>query len=64
MCSTYGSATAAYSNAIGDYCDVADLVLEMREYHCHDITTRAKQVAQEIPSAVPEHECERAYLLR
>lgn len=42
--------------ALGDYCDVADLVLEMRDYRCYDITAAAKQVAQEIPSAVPEHE--------
>ncbi|KAI0652779.1 hypothetical protein C8Q79DRAFT_899343 [Trametes meyenii] len=40
----------------GDYCDVADLVLEMRNYHCFDITEAAKQIAQEIPSAVPEHQ--------
>ncbi|KAI0674028.1 hypothetical protein C8Q78DRAFT_1076971 [Trametes maxima] len=40
----------------GDYCDVADLVLEMRNYQCFDITTVAKQIAQEIPSAVPEHQ--------
>ncbi|EIW63704.1 uncharacterized protein TRAVEDRAFT_54903 [Trametes versicolor FP-101664 SS1] len=40
----------------GDYCDVADLVLEMRDYRCYDITAAAKQIAQEIPSAVPEHE--------
>lgn len=40
----------------GDYCDVANLVLEMRDYRCYDITAAAKQIAQEIPSAVPEHE--------
>ncbi|KAL1950859.1 hypothetical protein VTO73DRAFT_8 [Trametes versicolor] len=40
----------------GDYCDVADLVLEMRDYRCFDITAAAKQIAREIPSAVSEHE--------
>ncbi|KAI0363307.1 hypothetical protein BV20DRAFT_152621 [Pilatotrama ljubarskyi] len=40
----------------GDYCDVADLVLEMRNYQCYDITNAAKAIAQEIPSAVPERE--------
>ncbi len=47
--------------ASGDYCDVADLVLEMREYRCYDITAAAKQVAQEIPSAVLEHAGECPY---
>ncbi len=30
----------------------------MRDYRCYDITAAAKQIAQEIPSAVPEHEGE------
>ncbi|KAI9070248.1 hypothetical protein FKP32DRAFT_1639999 [Trametes sanguinea] len=42
--------------ALGDYCDVADLVIEMRNYSCFDVTRAARQVALEIPSAVPEHE--------
>ncbi|KZT00018.1 uncharacterized protein LAESUDRAFT_739770 [Laetiporus sulphureus 93-53] len=40
----------------GDYCDVADLVLEMRDYCCYDITAVARQVAQEIPSVVSQYE--------
>ena len=41
----------------GDYCDVADVVLEMRDYHCHnDITCAAKGVAEEMPSGVGEHQ--------
>ncbi|EIM83239.1 uncharacterized protein STEHIDRAFT_141068 [Stereum hirsutum FP-91666 SS1] len=40
----------------GDYCDVADLVLEMRNYECHDITDAARSISQEIPSVVSEHE--------
>lgn len=50
------STTSEPRYAPGDYCDVADLVLEMRDYRCYDITEAAKQIAQEIPSAVPEHE--------
>lgn len=42
--------------APGDYCDVADLVLEMRNYQCYDITASAREVARDIPSAVPDHE--------
>lgn len=41
---------------VGDYCDVADLVLEMRNYECHDITDAARSISQEIPSVVSEHE--------
>lgn len=44
------------SDFIGDYCDVADLVLEMRNYECHDITEKARQVSLEFPSAVRLHE--------
>ncbi|THH15108.1 hypothetical protein EW146_g5315 [Bondarzewia mesenterica] len=40
----------------GDYCDVADLVLEMRNYQCYDITDAARQIAQAIPSVVADHE--------
>ncbi len=40
----------------GDYCDVADNVLEMRDYQCYDITEAARHVAQEIPSVVADHE--------
>ncbi|GJE89560.1 hypothetical protein PsYK624_056630 [Phanerochaete sordida] len=40
----------------GDYCDVADLVLEMRDYLCYDITETARKIAAEIPSTVTQHE--------
>ncbi|PCH34497.1 hypothetical protein WOLCODRAFT_148538 [Wolfiporia cocos MD-104 SS10] len=40
----------------GDYCDVADLVLEMRQYQCYDITEKAREIAQEIPSVVSASE--------
>ncbi|EPQ59969.1 hypothetical protein GLOTRDRAFT_112790 [Gloeophyllum trabeum ATCC 11539] len=42
----------------GDYCDVADLVLEMREYRCHNVTDKAMRIAAELPSAVAESESE------
>lgn len=40
----------------GDYCDVADVVLEMRDYSCYDITPDARKVAEEVPSMVTQHE--------
>ncbi|RPD54458.1 hypothetical protein L226DRAFT_515835 [Lentinus tigrinus ALCF2SS1-7] len=52
----HGVSSVLVIGGCGDYCDVADLVLEMRNYKCYDISALAKQVAQEIPSAVPEHE--------
>ncbi|KAI0688579.1 hypothetical protein C8T65DRAFT_674282 [Cerioporus squamosus] len=52
----HGVSSVLVIGGCGDYCDVADLVLEMRNYKCYDITALAKQVAQEIPSAVSEHE--------
>ncbi|KAI0776349.1 hypothetical protein BD413DRAFT_611016 [Trametes elegans] len=52
----HGSSSILVIGGCGDYFDVADLVLEMRDYRCFDITSAAKQIAQEIPSAVPEHE--------
>ncbi|TFK84096.1 hypothetical protein K466DRAFT_554088 [Polyporus arcularius HHB13444] len=56
MFKTHGVSSILVIGGCGDYCDVADLVLEMRNYTCSDITARAKRVAQEIPSAVIEHE--------
>ncbi|KAI0714500.1 hypothetical protein C8Q76DRAFT_767842 [Earliella scabrosa] len=41
---------------VRDYCDVADLVLEMRNYKCYNITSAAKRVAEEMPSGVGEHQ--------
>ena len=40
----------------GDYCDVADLVLEMRDYQCYDVTEEARKIAEEIPSVVSSYE--------
>ncbi|TFK56335.1 hypothetical protein OE88DRAFT_1740725, partial [Heliocybe sulcata] len=40
----------------GDYCDVANLVLEMRDYSCYNVTEKAKRIADEIPSGVSEFE--------
>ncbi|KAI0352187.1 hypothetical protein OH77DRAFT_1428719 [Trametes cingulata] len=56
MLKDHGCSSILVIGGCGDYCDVADLVLEMRNYQCFDITTAAKAVAQKIPSAVPEHE--------
>ncbi|KAI0801553.1 hypothetical protein C8Q74DRAFT_1192313 [Fomes fomentarius] len=55
MFKDHGCSSVLVIGGCGDYCDVADLVLEMREYRCYDITAAAKQVAQEIPSAVMDH---------
>ncbi|KAI0073033.1 hypothetical protein K474DRAFT_1775012 [Panus rudis PR-1116 ss-1] len=52
----HGCSSVLVIGGCGDYCDVADLVLEMRNYQCYDITERARQVAQEIPSVVSSHE--------
>lgn len=54
--SSYISSFPSYPDFTGDYCDVADLVLEMRNYECHDITDKARQVSSEFPSAVRLHE--------
>ena len=35
------------SITIGDYCDVADVVLEMRDYKCYDITEEARKVVED-----------------
>ncbi|OSD01103.1 hypothetical protein PYCCODRAFT_1392235 [Trametes coccinea BRFM310] len=59
MLKDHGCSSVLVIGGCGDYCDVADLVLEMRDYRCFDITGAAKQVAQEIPSAVPDHEASR-----
>ncbi|CDO68483.1 hypothetical protein BN946_scf184499.g8 [Trametes cinnabarina] len=56
MLNDHGCSSILVIGGCGDYCDVADLVLEMRNYQCFDVTKAAKQIAQEIPSAVPEHE--------
>lgn len=56
---TYAILTSLWlsvSVALGDYCDVADVVLDMRDYRCHDITEEARKVAEEIPSVVIQHE--------
>ncbi|KAI0070298.1 hypothetical protein K474DRAFT_1632027 [Panus rudis PR-1116 ss-1] len=52
----HGCSSVLVIGGCGDYCDVADLVLEMRNYQCYDITEKARQVAQEIPSVVSSHE--------
>ncbi|KAH9884670.1 hypothetical protein C8Q73DRAFT_719279 [Cubamyces lactineus] len=56
MIKDHGCSSILVIGGCGDYCDVADLVLEMRNYQCFDVTAAAKQIAQDIPSAVPEHE--------
>ena len=38
------------SAILGLYCHVADLVLEMRDYHCYNITGRAREIARQSPS--------------
>ncbi|CAL1693821.1 unnamed protein product [Somion occarium] len=52
----HGVSSVLVIGGCGDYCDVADLVLEMRNYECHDITDAARKVAQEIPSVVSWYE--------
>ncbi|KAI0328425.1 hypothetical protein GY45DRAFT_1326276 [Cubamyces sp. BRFM 1775] len=64
MLKDHGCSSILVIGGCGDYCDVADLVLEMRNYQCFDITAAAKQIAQEIPSAVPEHEAARFGVVR
>jgi len=56
MLRDHGCSSIFVIGGCGDYCDVADLVLEMRHYQCHDITAAARLVAAEIPSAVSVHE--------
>ncbi|KAL1745891.1 hypothetical protein HDZ31DRAFT_81663 [Schizophyllum fasciatum] len=53
---TAGVSSILVIGGCGDYCDVADTVLEMREYACYDITARAKEVASELPSVVGQAE--------
>ncbi|KAJ3523879.1 hypothetical protein NM688_g8652 [Phlebia brevispora] len=40
----------------GDYCDVADLVLEMRDYKCYNVTEEARRISKDFPSVVNVHE--------
>ncbi|KAI8980636.1 hypothetical protein BD414DRAFT_492826 [Trametes punicea] len=56
MLKDHGCSSILVIGGCGDYCDVANLVLEMWNYQCYDVTGAAKRIAQEIPSAVPEHE--------
>ena len=43
--------TILVAGSCGDFFDVADTVLKMQEYRCQDVTSRAKQIAQQMPSA-------------
>lgn len=43
--------TILVAGSCGDFFDVADTVLKMQEYRCQDVTNRAKQIAQQMPSA-------------
>ncbi|KAA1471598.1 hypothetical protein DENSPDRAFT_859040 [Dentipellis sp. KUC8613] len=52
----HGCSAILVIGGCGDYCDVADNVLEMRNYQCYDITQAARQVAKEIPSVVADYE--------
>ncbi len=51
-----GVSTILVMGGSGDYFDVADLVIMMREYEPHDVTADARRVASEIPTRRrPEH---------
>ncbi|RUS19359.1 hypothetical protein BC937DRAFT_87611 [Endogone sp. FLAS-F59071] len=50
MASELGVATVIVIGGCGDYMDVADVVVEMRNYLPKDVTVRAKQIACEFPS--------------
>ncbi|KZT22694.1 hypothetical protein NEOLEDRAFT_1119310 [Neolentinus lepideus HHB14362 ss-1] len=56
MFKDHGCSSILVIGGCGDYCDVADLVLEMRDYSCYNITENARRIAVEIPSGVPEFE--------
>ncbi|KAI0964635.1 hypothetical protein AcW1_001409 [Taiwanofungus camphoratus] len=56
MFEDHGCSSILVIGGCGDYCDVADLVLEMRRYQCYDITEAARIVAKEIPSVVSSHQ--------
>ena len=43
--------TILVAGSCGDFFDVADTVLKMQEYRCQDVTSRAKQISQQMPSA-------------
>ena len=45
-----GVSTILVAGSCGDFFDVADTVIKMQEYTCHDVTGLAKQICQEMPS--------------
>ncbi|EKM61524.1 uncharacterized protein PHACADRAFT_180634 [Phanerochaete carnosa HHB-10118-sp] len=56
MLRDHGCSSILVIGGCGDYCDVADLVLEMRDYGCYDITEEARRIAEEVPSVVTQYE--------
>ena len=46
-----GVSTILVVGSCGDFFDEADVVVKMQDYHCHDVTSAAKQIAAEMPSA-------------
>ena len=47
-----GVSTVLIVGGIGDYLDVADTVVMMQDYHCLDVTEKAKEIAMRNPCSV------------
>lgn len=47
---TMGVSTILVMGGSGDYFDMADTVIMMREYYPHDVTTEAREIAQTYPT--------------
>jgi predicted ABC-class ATPase len=48
-----GVSTVVVVGGVGDYLDVADLVILMEDYEPHEVTGRAREVREEFPPRIP-----------